>query len=184
MFGNAYYSMANRRFSGWLPRWESHQGNLRYAPGSSWNPNGIQPSSPGLSRACGKLPWVGRRKDHLPQRGSARRTREWPLGQSHRTPPQKRSQSLWDWIPKGALTQGGSFLATLGFGSKSPWDLNESPRFCTHAKRFANCLTENELPLFTLFRSLAVSNSIPRGLHSDSSLLFGQRLLTSSPTLV
>ena len=51
---------------------------------------------------------------------------EWPLGQSSSDAAAKRSQSRWDWVSKWAVTQGGSFLATLGFGSKSPWDLTWS----------------------------------------------------------
>ena len=73
----------------------------------SANPNGIPAQSPGLR--VGELPWEGVQNGFNPNGVASIRS-------TVRTKPR------WGWHPLSGLTQGSSFLATLGWATESLWD--------------------------------------------------------------
>ena len=75
------------------------------------NPNGIVSFSPRLPRQVG-LPWVHSDGETTP-------TALWPRSWVRE---RKRPQPRCGWRCLGTVTQGSSFLATLGFLTESRWD--------------------------------------------------------------
>jgi hypothetical protein len=75
-------------------------------------PKGLRPPAQGCPDFS-VLPWVHVRKRKQRQRCCGRGNRpagtEWP-----------QPRCGWEWL--GTMTQGGSFLATLGFETESRWD--------------------------------------------------------------
>src|SRR5207245_3715285 len=85
-------------------------------------PNGVSSLSPGLR--VGELPWVHGVQNVLqPQRGCG----------SFRT---TRHNSVGVGKTFSRLTQGSSFVATLGFEPESLWDSCRAPLNPLHARRF------------------------------------------------
>ena len=66
--------------------------------------------------------------------GKGRRMASTPTGVAF-IRPTARTQPLWGWCPLAGLTQGSSFLATLGLATESRWDSRSfRPRLVANGK--------------------------------------------------
>src|SRR5947207_9893310 len=88
--------------------WSPLCAQIRFWEGAfSLNPNGIPQQSPGVAR--NELPWV---------RGAQKNN---PKGVATRGAGSPKPKPRWGFCPYDPLPQGSSCLATLGFGTQSPW---------------------------------------------------------------